>query len=60
MHYFDKINRMFFFKSLSGDLLVIRNKLTKFQGPGSNSFQDILLTDFTMSHRLTMQESKRE
>ena len=39
----------FFFRSYSGDLLIIPNKLTKYQCPSSNSFQDILLKNLIMS-----------
>ena len=51
----DKINQMFV-KSLSGDLHVSPNRFTKFQGPISNSFQDIVLTIF---HCLIGNKSKK-
>ena len=35
---------MFFFKILSGNLLIIPYQLIKFQAPSSYNFRDILLT----------------
>ena len=38
--------RRFFKKNKSGNVLIIPYQLTKFQAPSSNSFWDILLTNF--------------